>query len=162
MTQTAYAIQAIQALIQDAIERESSDILISLKADSPEIRYVINGCSTLQSRYANNDNQAFADAYNCFLEGPGRNDLSQCADGQVKMQLPSGLVVKLRIARWPCLPDGYQFAVKLLIFSKDKRIEDIGYTAHHFDTISRAVDEALKNDQGAPSTAEIAGPVGRL
>lgn len=162
MTQAAYATQTVFALVQDALQRNASGIQLSCRGDKFEIRYCIEGLVILQVRYANDEVRVFADAACSFLEGPHPHDISQCLDGQVRMPLPSGDSIQLRIVRFPCLPDGFDLLIKFRAPEERPTLKDLGYTAHHFETISRAVDEALKNGQDSASTAEIAGPVGRL
>lgn len=144
MRQGTHATETVAALVKDALSRRATDIQLSCRGNQFEVRYCIDGLVTKQSRFANDDLLIIAQAFDSFLEGPGRTDHSAWADGVVQIAQSDGDSLKVRLARLPCHPNGYDLVAKILRAGKHSaekpNLSSLGYSERHIDELCRAVD----------------------
>lgn len=158
MTHGAHATESVAILIKDAISHRATDIHLTRRGDVFEVKYCVEGLVTKQSRFANDDLRIMAEAFDGFLEGPGRTDQNLCADGVVMISQPDGNTLKVRIARLPCFPSGYDLFAKIFTFRASAKtdLNSLGYTQQHIEEILRKVGAAGEQE------AHFAGPFGFL
>lgn len=158
MKHGAHATESVAVLIKDAVSRRATDIHLTCRGELFEVKYCIDGLVTKQSRFANDDLRIVAEALEGFLEGPGRTNRNLCADGSVMISQSDGNTLKVRIARLPCFPSGYDMFAKIFTFRAATKtdLNSLGYSQNQLEEILRQVDSGDK-----PSTT-FSGSAGIL
>lgn len=162
MRQGTHATETVAALVNDALSRNATDIQLSCRGNQFEVRYCIDGLVTKQSRFANDELLSFSQAFDSFLEGPGRTDPGACADGVIQIAQPDGDRLKVKIARLPCYPNGYDLIAKILRACKHSPVKtdlsSLGYSERHLEELCRAAESR----ENTPQDTLFSGRVGAM
>ncbi|MBI6882528.1 hypothetical protein [Pseudomonas putida] len=104
---------ALTALVSDALGQEAVSLLINVRESQIKIWYGIEGKVAEQHHYAPYEIKAVVAVLQSRM--PAANHLSDSAVLAVNTR--SDVKVRLRVARMPCHPEGYDLSVKLLRMS---------------------------------------------